>query len=219
MGGNAGPGGDGFKGAPPKGGIAKGAIGEAQRTIDELNLAAPTREKADRVIRNQQDKQKKFDELTRAEMIVQMKDVLNDDDYRIFKSAMAPPGEGPRLHHLGIWVADTDSVLRTCDLLAAAGFLDALERGPGRHGVSNAFYLYMRDPDGHRLELYTYDYFTGDPDFEPIRWSVDDVQRRSFWGHRVPDSWWMESSVVLDLDGRPVPTREPEVVEEPIAAH
>ena len=129
------------------------------------------------------------------------------------------PGEGPRLHHLGIWVADTDSVLRTCDLLAASGFLDSLERGPGRHGVSNAFYLYMRDPDGHRLELYTYDYFTGDPDFEPIRWSVDDVQRRSFWGHRVPESWWAESTVVLDLDGRPVPTREPEVVEEPIAAH
>jgi 3,4-dihydroxyphenylacetate 2,3-dioxygenase len=129
------------------------------------------------------------------------------------------PGAGPKLHHIGIWVADTDAVLRTCDALAAGGFLDALERGPGRHGVSNAFYLYMRDPDGHRLELYTYDYFTGDPDFEPIRWSVDDPQRRSFWGHAVPESWWAESTTVLDLNGRPVPTREPKVVEEPIAAH
>ena len=32
---------------------------------------------------------------------------------------------------------------------------DAIERGPGRHGVSNAFYLYLRDPDGHRIEIYT----------------------------------------------------------------
>jgi hypothetical protein len=30
--------------------------------------------------------------------------------------------------------------------------------------VSNAFYVYLRDPDGHRVELYTSDYFTGDPD-------------------------------------------------------
>ena len=30
-----------------------------------------------------------------------------------------------------------------------------IERGPGRHGVSNAFYVYLRDPDGHRVEIYT----------------------------------------------------------------
>ena len=41
---------------------------------------------------------------------------------------------------------------------------DMIERGPGRHGVSNAFYLYIRDPDGHRVEIYTQDYYTGDPD-------------------------------------------------------
>lgn len=28
-------------------------------------------------------------------------------------------------------------------------------RGPGRHGVSNVFYLYLRDPDGLRVEIYT----------------------------------------------------------------
>src|SRR5262249_25529977 len=83
-----------------------------------------------------------------------------------------------------------------------------IERGPGRHGVGNAFYLYLRDPDGHRVELYTSDYWTGDPDFEPIRWSAADDQRRSFWGHEVPERWYRESSLVLDLDGRPVPVVE-----------
>ena len=33
-------------------------------------------------------------------------------------------------------------------------FQHQIERGPGRHGVSNAFYLYLRDPDGHRVRVF-----------------------------------------------------------------
>ena len=76
-------------------------------------------------------------------------------------------GRGPRLHHLGMWVAESIGVLRACDQLAAAGHSAAIERGPGRHGVSNAFFVYLRDPDGHRVELYASDYYTGDPDLRP----------------------------------------------------
>ena len=78
-----------------------------------------------------------------------------------------------------------------------------IERGPGRHGVSNAFFVYLRDPDGHRIELYTGDYYTGDPDHEPIRWSASDARRRTFWGHHVPDSWYEEGSLVRKPDGEP----------------
>lgn len=115
-------------------------------------------------------------------------------------------GRGPRLHHIGLWVADAAGVIRACDQLAAGGRVAAIERGPGRHGVSNAFFVYLRDPDGHRIELYTCDYYTGDPDLPPLRWSVDDPSARSFWGTRAPDSWYEESSTVLDLDGNPVDT-------------
>ena len=111
-------------------------------------------------------------------------------------------GRGPRLHHIGLWVADAYGVLRTCDMLAAAGYAHSIERGPGRHGVSNAFFVYLRDPDGHRIELYTCDYYTGDPDLKPLRWSVNDPRCRSFWGTRAPDSWYEESSLLTDLDGR-----------------
>ena len=83
---------------------------------------------------------------------------------------------------------------------------DHIERGPGRHGVSNAFYVYLRDPDGHRVEVYTSDYFTGDPDHETYRWHVSDVRRRDFWGAAVVPSWYAEAMPVLDLDGRQVPT-------------
>jgi 3,4-dihydroxyphenylacetate 2,3-dioxygenase len=115
-------------------------------------------------------------------------------------------GRGPRLHHVGLYVAETAGVLRACDQLAAAHRSEAIERGPGRHGVSNAFFVYLRDPDGHRIELYACDYYTGDPDHKPLRWSVNDPRCRSFWGARAPDSWYDESSVVLGPDGEAVAT-------------
>lgn len=125
-------------------------------------------------------------------------------------------GRGPRLHHVGLYVAEPAGVLRACDQLAAAYGSDAIERGPGRHGVSNAFFVYLRDPDGHRIELYACDYYTGDPDHKPLRWSVNDPRCRSFWGTRAPDSWYEESSVVLGPDGEAVPTVDANVDERTV---
>ncbi len=114
-------------------------------------------------------------------------------------------GEGPRLHHLGFFAHEAHQVLRICDILGSLQEEAHIERGPGRHGVSNAFYVYLRDPDGHRVEIYTSDYFTGDPDHPVLRWSVRDPRRRDFWGHPVIPSWYTEATGVLDLDGRPRP--------------
>ena len=122
-------------------------------------------------------------------------------------------GDGPRLHHVAFATAERTQLLHTCDLLGARREQHHIERGPGRHGVSNAFYLYLRDPDGHRIEIYTADYYTGDPDNPTVRWSIDDERRRSYWGHAVVPSWYLEGSAVLDLDGKPVPLT-PAVVRE-----
>ena len=122
-------------------------------------------------------------------------------------------GRGPRLHHLGLAVADTAGVLRACDQLASAGQAASIERGPGRHGVSNAFFVYLRDPSGHRIELYACDYYTGDPDHKPLRWSAADASCRSFWGARAPDRWYLESSPILGADGAPVEVTDADVDE------
>ncbi len=119
-------------------------------------------------------------------------------------------GIGPRLHHVGLWLQDTNSVLRACDILAARGMAGCIERGPGRHGLSNAFFLYLRDPDLNRIELYTNDYLIPDPDFQPIRWTLSDPRRATFWGHLPPRSWFDEASSVEDIrTGELLPTREP----------
>ncbi len=125
-------------------------------------------------------------------------------------------GKGPRLHHLGFWVADAMSVLRACDVLAASGYHAAIERGPGRHGISNAFFLYLRDPDGHRIELFTGDYLTADPDLKPVRWSINDPRRQTFWGHAAPASWFEEATPVERIDGSGLmPLQAPLLLERP----
>lgn len=118
-------------------------------------------------------------------------------------------GDGPRLHHLGFFAHEAHAVLRMCDILGSLHEEAHIERGPGRHGVSNALYVYLRDPDGHRLEVYTSDYFTGDPGHETYRWSVHDPRRRDFWGGEVIPSWYTEATVLLDLDRHPRGVRAP----------
>ena len=106
-------------------------------------------------------------------------------------------GRGPRLHHIGVWVPNALDILHTCDVMATSGYLANMERGPGRHGIANAFFLYVRDPDGHRVELFTSDYLTVDPDHEPIRWTLatrsgrrcGGIRRRSPGSRRARPSW------------------------------
>jgi catechol 2,3-dioxygenase-like lactoylglutathione lyase family enzyme len=117
-------------------------------------------------------------------------------------------GDGPRLHHFAFNVQERQEILHICDLLGALRQSERIERGPGRHGVSNAFYLYLRDPDGHRVEIFTQHYYTGDPDNPVKTWSVHDNRRRSWWGHSIIPSWYTEGSVVLNLDGQVQPVNQ-----------
>jgi len=108
-------------------------------------------------------------------------------------------GRGPRLHHLAYWAPTAMHIIHLCDLMATTGYLANMERGPGRHGISNAFFLYVRDPDGHRVEIYTSDYQTMDPDHEPIRWSLRDPRRQTLWGTPAPRSWFEEGTAFAGL--------------------
>ena len=120
-------------------------------------------------------------------------------------------GFGPRLHHTAFWVPTPLNIIDLLDLMSTTGYLPNIERGPGRHGISNAFFLYVRDPDGHRIEIYCSDYQTVDPDLEPIRWDLKDPQRQTLWGAPAPKSWFEEGSafegaepVASDLKAQPI---------------
>lgn len=109
-------------------------------------------------------------------------------------------GRGPRLHHVAFWVPHPIAIIDLLDLMATTGYVSNIERGPGRHGISNAFFLYVRDPDGHRVEIYCSDYQTVDPDLEPIKWDLKDPQRQTLWGAPAPKSWFEEGSLFDGVD-------------------
>ena len=122
-------------------------------------------------------------------------------------------GRGPRLHHIAFWVPTPLNIIDLLDLMSTTGYLDNIERGPGRHGISNAFFLYIRDPDGFRTEIYCSDYQTVDPDHEPIMWDLKDPQRQTLWGAAAPKSWFEEGSL---FDGQAV--TDPVLKAQPIVA-
>jgi catechol 2,3-dioxygenase len=93
-------------------------------------------------------------------------------------------------HHFAFAVSDPATLLRAADLLGDAHLQDRLEWGPSRHGATNAFALYVRDPAGNRLELYTGDY-TRDLDRPPLIWRAAGYSRQghSWWGNPPPESF------------------------------
>ena len=99
-------------------------------------------------------------------------------------------GLGPRLHHIGVYVPTAMDIIHFCDRLASSEHHDAFERGPGRHGISNAFFLYLIDRDGHRIELFTGDYVTVDVDHPTRKWDLNDNRRQTLWGQAAPKSWF-----------------------------
>jgi catechol 2,3-dioxygenase len=93
-------------------------------------------------------------------------------------------------HHFAFAVAEPAGLQRAADLLGDARIPLQLEWGPARHGATNAFAMYIRDPAGNRLELYSGDYLR-DHDREPLRWRVKDyeLQGHSWWAYPPPPSF------------------------------
>jgi len=122
-------------------------------------------------------------------------------------------GMGPRLHHVAFWVPTPMNIIDLLDVMATTGYVDSIERGPGRHGIANAFFLYILDPDGHRTEIYCSDYQTVDPDHEPIHWDLKDPQRQTLWGAPAPKSWFEHGTTFAGTE-----TRQPDLAAQPIVA-
>ncbi|MEQ4530707.1 MAG: 3,4-dihydroxyphenylacetate 2,3-dioxygenase, partial [Mixta sp.] len=75
----------------------------------------------------------------------------------------------------------------------ALGYAPQLERGPGRHSTNSAPFLSLRDPDGHRIELFNTHYQHIDP--EPaVGWDLADPKRADQWGLPAQNKWFTEAT-------------------------
>lgn len=114
---------------------------------------------------------------------------------------------GPRVHHFAYTVSDSHSILRACDIAGNLGMGDIVERGPGRHGPAGVLFVYFRDPDGHRVELFCDHYMIVDIEAEPIAWDVSKPGLSLRWGLPPQECWFTEATrftgtPVSELDGK-----------------
>ncbi len=107
-------------------------------------------------------------------------------------------GEGPRLHHVAFTVPETQNLMAAADLFVRSDFADLVEFGPARHfSPGLARFLYVRDPDGHRIELFPSHYQTMDIEDEPLRWQAPDFKIGGW--QRPPQKWLDEASAFASL--------------------
>lgn len=118
-------------------------------------------------------------------------------------------GAGPRLHHLAFLAPEVHHLLHACDVAGALGYGAKIERGPGRHGPGHAMYVYFRDPDGHRVELFNTHYQVMDLENEPVGWDPADPNLSYPWGLPAQRSWFEEATAFVDTPVR-APKRKPD---------
>lgn len=107
---------------------------------------------------------------------------------------------GPLMHHFAYVVTDSSYFFRCLDDAMSLGFGSCLERGPGRHGEGHVLYVYMRDPDGHRVEIHPPAISLGDIDDIPRRWHRGN---RHSWEFPAPKTWLYEGSTFKDVPVAP----------------
>ncbi|NYZ15592.1 3,4-dihydroxyphenylacetate 2,3-dioxygenase [Azospirillum sp. RWY-5-1] len=105
---------------------------------------------------------------------------------------------GPKMHHFAYIVTDTTCLFRALDTAGNTGFKTSIERGPARHGQGHSFYVYFRDPDGHRVEILPPPIQILDLDDGPVHWHT---ANRQSWEMPPPKSWLFEAT---EFDGATV---------------
>jgi catechol 2,3-dioxygenase len=108
-------------------------------------------------------------------------------------------GTGPRLHHFAYTVSESHDIFTACDFAGLQGYGDGVERGPGRHGPGGMLFAYLRDPDGHRVEVFNSHYQTIDIEIEPVRWDAAAVSTNARWGLPALEQWYFEASPFPDV--------------------
>lgn len=103
--------------------------------------------------------------------------------------------EPNEMHHIAYWLDNSQDLLRAADILCEA---DVQFVGPGKHGISQAMYIYVKDPgSGLRLEIFTNGYLIFEPDWEPIKWTYEEYLKNgsAYWGDRRRDDVDREAQI------------------------
>ncbi|MFJ1998421.1 VOC family protein [Streptomyces asiaticus] len=92
-----------------------------------------------------------------------------------------------RLHHLAYAVPETSDVIRAADVFLENDVF--IEFGPAKHSRTQGFFLYVYEPGGNRVEVFTGGIHIFAPDFETVTWDTESKGRGTAWGLGVPASF------------------------------
>lgn len=95
-------------------------------------------------------------------------------------------GGGNRFHHVAYWYGAPQHLLDIADVFSERDIV--IEAGPGKHGISQAWFLYAFEPGGNRVELFgDTGYLIFDPDWQAVTWNkaneIDRVKAGAWVGH------------------------------------
>ncbi len=100
-------------------------------------------------------------------------------------------GNQGRFHHVAFWYGYPQHLMDAADILVENGI--KIEAGPGKHGVSQAYFMYVFEPGGNRVELFgDSGYLIFDPDWKAITWREEELQEAIIWyGSPLPEEYFL----------------------------
>lgn len=102
-----------------------------------------------------------------------------------------------KLHHLCYWYGIPQNLYDLADLCRENDIF--VEVPPNKHGISQAFCMYVYEPGGNRVELFgDAGYLILDPAWKPVIWDMKDVPGNgdTWIGTAFPESWWVRGTPV-----------------------
>ncbi|MBV9455388.1 MAG: catechol 2,3-dioxygenase [Rubrobacter sp.] len=103
-----------------------------------------------------------------------------------------------RLHHVAYWADTREEVLRAADIFLENGIY--IETGPSKHAITQGFFLYVYEPGGNRIEVFSGGYLILTPDFEPVTWTQEERAKGQAWGLQLPETFHTYGTPVVDPD-------------------
>lgn len=85
-----------------------------------------------------------------------------------------------RLYYLAFWYGYPQHLDDLADLCVENEI--EIEAGPGKHGVSQAKFLYVIEPGGNRIELFgDAGYLIFVPNWQPVTWTEENIETAVVW--------------------------------------
>ena len=108
-------------------------------------------------------------------------------------------GSRGRFHHVAFWYGIPQHLSDAAEILAEAGV--QIEAGPGKHGITQALFMYVFEPGGNRVELFgDSGYLILDPDWKTVTWEEKDLELGVVvYGSKLPDTYFTYGTPVVEV--------------------